>query len=475
MQTDSIAMTPVTTDSDHRLGTVGIFGTGDFGRTLGLRLLQAGYQVVFGSRSPQRSSLLPQGAQVLCHAEAAKTAQVIFLAVHRDNYDFLVPLADRLAGKVLVDISNNQRRNQYLEPNAHYLSKLVPEASVVKAFNTVSAWSLQSGGLDANRQVLVCGDSAESKQRVVDIARSLGFTALDKGTLLAAGEIEDYPLQLFPMWRLPGAVAVGLTASLFAYVLLTDVIYTWVTSNKDMSFRIMVSLANMVFPMVSLIMLSLCYLPGVLAGFLQLYNGTKYKRFPDWLDRWMLCRKQMGLLALAFAFLHVLYIMIFSIRYYVRYKVVSWTISQMKENQSEFDNTVAWYTDSYMSLGVLGFGLFILLGITSLPSVSNAMNWREFRFVQSKLGHLTLLLCTSHTILYGWKRFLRAQTYRWYLPPAYMVVLVLPCVILGLKLLLVTPCVDRILMRIRQGWERRPIPGGASDTTRANGKEPLML
>lgn len=32
-----------------------------------------------------------------------------------------------------------------------------------------------------------------------------------------------------------------------------------------------------VFPIVSLVMLSLCYLPGCIAAFLQLYRGTKYK------------------------------------------------------------------------------------------------------------------------------------------------------------------------------------------------------
>lgn len=35
-----------------------------------------------------------------------------------------------------------------------------------------------------------------------------------------------------------------------------------------------------VFPIVSLIMLSLCYLPGIIAAFLQLYRGTKYKSGP---------------------------------------------------------------------------------------------------------------------------------------------------------------------------------------------------
>ncbi|CAB1334229.1 unnamed protein product [Coregonus sp. 'balchen'] len=162
----------------------------------------------------------------------------------------------------------------------------------------------------------------------------------------------------------------------------------------------MVSLANKVCPIVSLIMLSLCYLPGVLASFLQLYRGTKYRRFPDWLDRWMLCRKQLGLLSLGFAFLHVVYTLILPIRYYLMF----------------------WVTENTVSL--------------------------------SKLGHLTLLLCTAHTYLYGWNRFLRSSTYKWYTPPGYMLCLVLPSVVLLLKLLLITPCVDRTITRIRQGWER---------------------
>lgn len=40
-----------------------------------------------------------------------------------------------------------------------------------------------------------------------------------------------------------------------------------------------------------------------------------HRRFPGWLDRWMLCRKQLGLTALAFAFLHVLYTLIIPMRY----------------------------------------------------------------------------------------------------------------------------------------------------------------
>lgn len=77
-----------------------------------------------------------------------------------------------------------------------------------------------------------------------------------------------------------------------------------------------------------------------------------------------------------------------------------------------------------------------------------------FSLFQSKLGYVTLFFCTFHTYLYGWDKFLRASSYKWYTPPGYMLCLVLPSVVIVLKLLLLLPCVDRSLTRIRQGRER---------------------
>ena len=56
----------------------------------------------------------------------------------------------------------------------------------------------------------------------------------------------------------------------------------------------------------ALTMLALCYLPGCLAGYIQLFRGTKYSRFPKFLDRWLKMRKQLGLLMLLSASLHVI-------------------------------------------------------------------------------------------------------------------------------------------------------------------------
>lgn len=156
-------------------------------------------------------------------------------------------------------------------------------------------------------QVYLCGDSAEAKQVVSETATQLGLTVLDRGSLSAARELEDFPLQLLPEWRLPLSVAIGLIAFFFFYLVIRDVIYEWIVKKSDISYRIMVSLANkvkisplliscpvdcvfsikrcvlclscifQVFAIVSLIMLSLCYLPGIIAAFLQLYRGTKYR------------------------------------------------------------------------------------------------------------------------------------------------------------------------------------------------------
>uniref|UniRef100_A0A3P9KV40 STEAP family member 4 n=1 Tax=Oryzias latipes TaxID=8090 RepID=A0A3P9KV40_ORYLA len=452
---DSVLLCSVNTAALPRHELLCIFGTGDLGRSLGQRLLQCGYKVVYGSRRPGGCGPLPPGTQAMNHEAAAQHAHLIFICVHREHYEFLEPLAPQLKGKVLVDVSNNLKKNMYTDSNAEYLQRLIPGAHVVKAFNTLSAWALQNGPADANRQVYLCGNNAEAKQAVTETATKLGFSILDRGSLSAARELEDFPLQLFPRWRLPIRLTIGLTASFFFYLLLREVIYSYIVQQKDMSFRIMVSLANKVFPIVSLILLSLCYLPGIIAAFLQLYRGTKYKRFPDWLDRWMLCRKQLGLLALAFASLHVLYTLILSFRYYVRYRLAAHTISQIRENKtSPFDTTMAWRTDTYYSMGIIGFSFYLLLGISSLPSVSNALSWREFSFIQSKLGYITLFFCTFHTYLYGWDRFLYPSTYKWFSPPGYMLSLVVPTVVLVLKLLLLLPCVDRSLTRIRQGWER---------------------
>lgn len=41
-----------------------------------------------------------------------------------------------------------------------------------------------------------------------------------------------------------------------------------------------------------------------------------------------------------------------------------------------------WRIEMYISFGIMSLGLLSLLAVTSIPSVNNALNWREFSFIQ---------------------------------------------------------------------------------------------
>lgn len=49
---------------------------------------------------------------------------------------------------------NHQQLVEHEVKVCYLLCRLIPGAHVVKAFNTLSAWALQNGPLDASRQVL---------------------------------------------------------------------------------------------------------------------------------------------------------------------------------------------------------------------------------------------------------------------------------------------------------------------------------
>ncbi len=70
----------------------------------------------------------------------------------------------------------------------------------------------------------------------------------------------------------------------------------------------------------ALTLLALCYLPGVIAAYIQIFRGTKFSRFPNWLDNWLKMRKQLGLLMLFSASIHVSYTLEFNFQFSFNFK-----------------------------------------------------------------------------------------------------------------------------------------------------------
>lgn len=441
--------------SDPIAPLVGILGTGDFSRSLAHRLVASGYQVVVGSRTPKRSTaLFPEEAEVTTQLEAATQADLVFVALFPEHYSTLVGLRQALAGKTLVDVSNAVTVNRDGPSHAEQLAALFPESAVVKGFNVISAWTLQTGPRDGSRQVLICGDSIAAKASLSQVSRAVGFVPVDVGPLAAARETENAPLRLFPAWRAPARVTLLLFLLFYVYNALHDVVHPYVTAGRSTLYKLPVETVNVTLPSVALVTLALVYLPGVLAALLQLRRGTKYRPFPDWLDGWLRRRKPLGLCSFLCAALHAVYSLCLPMRRSARYKLLDMAFKQVKAGQEvSWAEEQVWRMELYLSAGILALGLLSLLALASLPSVGNTLNWREFTFIQSGLGYSALTMATLHTLLYGWDRAFDPARYRFYLPPTFVLVLVLPCCVLLGRLALALPCAARRLARIRRGWE----------------------
>ncbi|XP_074048957.1 STEAP1 protein isoform X2 [Macrotis lagotis] len=189
--------------------------------------------------------------------------------------------------------------------------------------------------------------------------------------------------ELFPRWQLPVKMAAIMALITFLYTCLRDVIHPLVMTRAYFFYKIPILVINKVLPVVSITLLALVYLPGIIAAAFQLHNGTKYRRFPDWLDKWMLARKQFGLLSFFFASMHALYSLSYPMRRSYQYKLLDWTYEQVqqKKEDSWVEHDV-WRMEIYVSLGIVGLALLALLAVTSIPSVSNSLTWREFHYIQ---------------------------------------------------------------------------------------------
>ncbi|XP_055445468.1 STEAP1 protein isoform X1 [Bubalus kerabau] len=260
--------------------------------------------------------------------------------------------------------------------------------------------------------------------------------------------------KLFPKWHLPIKIAAIVSSLTFLYTLLREIIHPFVTSHHQYFYKIPILVINKVLPMVSITLLALVYLPGVIAAVVQLHNGTKYKKFPHWLDRWMVTRKQFGLLSFFFAVLHAIYSLSYPMRRSYRYKLLNWAYQQVQQNNEDawIEHDV-WRMEIYVSLGIVALAILALLAVTSIPSVSDSLTWREFHYIQSKLGIVSLLLGTIHALIFAWNKWVDIKQFVWHTPPTFIIAVFLPIVVLICKVILLLPCLRKKILKIRHGWE----------------------
>ena len=429
---------------------VGIIGNGDYGRALASRCMKLGIICHRGTRNPERDA-----DSLVTYADAASKGHVVFLAIHSRCYDEVIPpLKQFLEGKIVVDISNPEIQSDLC--NAVSLAKLLPNSYVMKAFNTVSAWAMENDIFGGSRETYVCGDDRNARQILMQLITEMGFTPIDRGHLRAATEIEKIPFRLFPEWQTAWLVTL--------IVFLIEMFYYWLRyfgamkGHETESHHKIPFHANKVICWTAIWILSLVFLPGCIAGYIQLIRGTKYRAFPNWLDKWMKIRKQLGLIALMLTWIHATLSFILLAGDYIRRMLNPMPIPGA--GGLVLYREFKWTVEVSFMFAVVALITMTVMGITSLPSVSARMTWREWDFVQSKIGYATLAFATAHLVFYVHFVFEeKISEHHWKMVPPNFIMPLLPLLVLLMKLILILPGIHGHLQKIRQGWEREKKPG----------------
>ncbi|MEP7066114.1 MAG: NADPH-dependent F420 reductase [Gemmatimonadota bacterium] len=170
---------------------LGIIGAGHVGGTLG-RLFEAqGHDVHFGVRQPntQAAGGLPQSRSGSV-ADIAAKADVIILAVPWETVKEALAATGPLTGKTVIDCTNP------LLPDlsglalgtttsaGEEIAKLIPEAKVVKCFNTLGYANFATPEFGEEKaSMFFAGDDAGAKLIVAELGNQLGFDMIDAGPL----------------------------------------------------------------------------------------------------------------------------------------------------------------------------------------------------------------------------------------------------------------------------------------------------
>jgi NADPH-dependent F420 reductase len=215
-----MTMTPAPDVSGLTVGILG--GTGDQGRGLAYRFARAGQRVVIGSRDAARAqaaafevAALPGVTGLVTGADNAATAStsdVVIIAVPwLAHADTLTPLAQPLAGKIVVDCVNplgfDAQGPFALAVSegsaAEQAAARLPDSRVCAAFHHVSAVLLADPAVESFAlDVLVLGDDRAAVATVAALAERIpGMRGVYGGRLRNAGQVEALTANLIAINR----------------------------------------------------------------------------------------------------------------------------------------------------------------------------------------------------------------------------------------------------------------------------------
>ena len=186
------------------MAKVGVIGSGHVGKVLAAGFKKHGHEVRIGSREGTKLAQWSAEAGIAegTFAAVVSDADVVVLAVSGGvAAEVVAPLADALAGKVVLDATNPISGPPvkgilpfFTGPNdslMEQLQKLAPAARFVKMFSCVGNASMVNPRFEGGRPTMfIAGDDADAKAQAVSILDQFGWDYEDIGGVEGARAIE---------------------------------------------------------------------------------------------------------------------------------------------------------------------------------------------------------------------------------------------------------------------------------------------
>jgi len=179
--------------------TIGIIGSGVVGQQLALGFLKAGDEVVIGTRDPKKLDTWKKDApkaKIGSFKDAAEFGEVIILCTKWEGAENAIKAAgkDHFSGKIVIDVTNPLLFEQEGKPptlalgfpssGGKSVQAWIPNAKVVKAFNTITAYKMTNGKFSEGQgDMPIAGNDEKAKSVVADIAKKWGWNVIDFGQI----------------------------------------------------------------------------------------------------------------------------------------------------------------------------------------------------------------------------------------------------------------------------------------------------
>ncbi len=179
-----------------------IIGTGNMAKALATRFIAGGHEIRFHAHEMEQGEALAKSLNADVEAMGAQLDDVVVLAVpFGEIVNIVEQYGDAFSGKVIIDITNpiDFATFELIPPagtaGAEEVANLMPEASIVKAFNTTFAGTLLTGEIAGKPlDVFVAADDPAAKETVMQLVKDAGLRAINAGPLENARHLEGFQL-----------------------------------------------------------------------------------------------------------------------------------------------------------------------------------------------------------------------------------------------------------------------------------------